>query len=263
MIGPIRKYPRTPHLEGSRLQPGDEDLAVESTAVIVGESLVIEEKIDGSNAAIRFDEGGVPSVQSRGHYLTGGARERQFDLLKTWTMVHRDSLFKALGSRHILYGEWVYAKHTIYYDFLPHYFLEFDILDLETETFLSTDRRRALLDGLPIRSVPVLFRGTVSEPAELSAMIRPTAFRTEAWARTLEQTAYQHGLDLERLRRETDPSPLSEGLYIKREANGRVLSRHKFVRDSFLSVVAEANSHWASRPICPNALAPGVDIFAP
>ena len=23
----IRKYPRTPHIEGSRLQPGDEDLS--------------------------------------------------------------------------------------------------------------------------------------------------------------------------------------------------------------------------------------------
>ena len=26
MLEPIHKYPRTPHLEGSRLQPGDEDL---------------------------------------------------------------------------------------------------------------------------------------------------------------------------------------------------------------------------------------------
>lgn len=32
-------------------------------------------------------------------------------------------LFKVLGNRHILYGEWLYAKHSVYYDNLPHYFL--------------------------------------------------------------------------------------------------------------------------------------------
>src|SRR5205807_2014548 len=33
----------------------------------------------------------------------------------------------ALTDRYILYGEWLYAKHTVFYTDLPHYFLEFDI----------------------------------------------------------------------------------------------------------------------------------------
>jgi hypothetical protein len=37
-----------------------------------------------------------------------------------------------------MYGEWVYAKHTVFYDKLPHYFLEFDILETKTGAFLST-----------------------------------------------------------------------------------------------------------------------------
>ena len=41
----LRKYPRTPHLEGSRLQPGDEDLSQIRFKEIAGRHLVIEEKL--------------------------------------------------------------------------------------------------------------------------------------------------------------------------------------------------------------------------
>ncbi len=45
----ILKYPRTPHLEGSRLQPGDEDLSQIRFSEIAGRHLVVEEKCDGAN----------------------------------------------------------------------------------------------------------------------------------------------------------------------------------------------------------------------
>ena len=41
----MRKYPRTPHIEGSRLQPGDEDLASVPFAAVAGRPLVVEELI--------------------------------------------------------------------------------------------------------------------------------------------------------------------------------------------------------------------------
>jgi len=33
------------------------------------------------------------------------------------------------------------------------------------------------------------------------------------------------------------------------------------VRHSFLNSIAASGSHWADRPIVPNGLAPGVDLF--
>ena len=45
---PILKYPRTPHITGSRIQPGDEDLKEVGREVLAGRALVIEEKLDGS-----------------------------------------------------------------------------------------------------------------------------------------------------------------------------------------------------------------------
>ncbi|HST86918.1 MAG TPA: RNA ligase family protein, partial [Ktedonobacterales bacterium] len=125
----IYKYPRTRHVEGSGLQPGDEDLAVAPFAALAGRHLVVEEKMDGANSAISFTPEGRLLLQSRGHYLAGGPRERQFDLFKRWASRYAGELWEALGSRYVLYGEWLYAKHTIYYTDLPHYFLEFDALD--------------------------------------------------------------------------------------------------------------------------------------
>ena len=123
----LKKYPRTPHLTGSKLQVGDEDLSQVSFSELEGKYVVAEEKCDGANSAISFDEKGEMYLQSRGHYLTGGYRERHYNLLKQWANVHRDVFFQVLGSRYIMYGEWMYAKHSVYYDALPHYFLEFDI----------------------------------------------------------------------------------------------------------------------------------------
>jgi len=51
------------------------------------------------------------------------------------------------------------------------------------------------------------------------------------------------------------------GLYVKVEADGRVLERYKLLRASFLDTVAQSGSHWLDRPIVPNQLRPGVDLF--
>ncbi len=85
----ICKYPRTRHLEGSRLQPGDQDLEQVAWPSLADRHLVIEEKVDGANAGISFTAGGELRLQSRGHYLEGGGRERHFALFKTWAARHR------------------------------------------------------------------------------------------------------------------------------------------------------------------------------
>ena len=258
----LLKYPRTPHLEGSRSQPGDEDLECYPYHTLHGCHLVIEEKIDGANAAISFDTEGAMLLQSRGHYLTGGPRERHFALFKTWAQCHRTSLWERLGTRYIMYGEWLYAKHTIFYDALPHYFLEFDLLDRESARFLSTERRQEVLGGSPVHSVPILHTGPAPRAAALPDLIGHSLYKSPRWRETLAQAARELGLNLDRCLRETDSSPLSEGLYVKWEQHGEVRGRFKYVRASFLTSVAQSESHWQSRPILPNRLAAGVDIYS-
>jgi hypothetical protein len=259
----IRKYPRTPHLEGSRPQPGDEDLDVVPAGTLAGKHVVVEEKLDGANVGISVAGDGRLRLQSRGHYLTGGPRERQFDLLKTWAACHQDALASVLGTRYTLYGEWLYARHTVFYDALPHYFHEFDVLDLVNDAFLSTERRRQLLAGLPIVGVPVLFEGAFPGLPALRKTIVPSRYKSPNWQERLAETALTLGLDPLTVARETDPSSEMEGLYLKVEQDGRVVERYKLVRSTFLTAILDSGSHWLDRPLVPNQLRAGVDLYGP
>lgn len=260
----LRKYPRTHHLQGSRLQPGDEDLSQIPFSQIAGKTIVVEEKIDGANTAISFSPQGELLLQSRGHYLTSGYRERHYNLMKLWANVHRDAFWQVLGCRYILYGEWMYAKHTVYYDRLPHYFLEFDIWDREEGCFLDTPRRHELIKELPVASVPVLKTGSFRSLEELLKLLGHSNYISGAPFDALRADCEKLGLDADRAIRETDPTGLMEGLYIKVEEGGQVIDRMKFVRSGFYQKVQESDSHWLERPIIPNHLAIShEDLFAP
>ena len=263
MTSRIRKYPRTAHLQGSRLQPGDEDLASVPFGSLAGRHVVVEEKMDGANAAISLDPDGRLLLQSRGHYLTGGPRERHFDPFKQWASAHAGILWEALGARYVLYGEWLYAKHTIYYDRLPHYFLEFDILDTEHDRFLDTPRRLALLAGTPVRSVLVLHAGVLDDPRALGRLLGRSRFIGPRHLERLRGRCEELGIDQERALAETDADAAMEGLYLKVEEGGVVRERYKYVRASFLTTVVQSESHWLDRPIVPNDLLPGVDLWDP
>ena len=250
----IIKYPRTPHLQGSRLQPGDEDLSQRPFSDLVGKHVVLEEKIDGANSAISFAENGELRLQSRGHFLTGGYRERHYDLLKQWAAVQQEKLYKVLGSRYIMYGEWMYAKHSIYYDLLPHYFMEFDVLDRERGGFLDTPSRHELLKDLPICHVPVLASGVFKSMNEILKYLGDSQYISPQHIKHLREDTERLGLDADQICRETDAARTMEGVYIKVEENGEVVDRMKFVRASFLQTVETPQTQWLDRPILPNRI---------
>ena len=258
----IYKYPRTRHIEGSRLQVGDmaDDKPIKD---LKGQCLIVEEKLDGANSAVSFDADGNLLLQSRGHYLTGGGRERHFALLKTWAAAHAHVLHPVLGYRFVMYGEWMYAKHTVFYDRLPHYFMEFDVLDRDNGTFLSTVARRSLLTGLPIMPVPVVHEGEITSVDHLNSMTRPTPYKSVDWRDALVVAAERSGSRSDMVDQQTEDSDLAEGLYLKQEDADHVQDRFKFVRADFQQAIEAADGHWHDRPILPNTLADGIDIFAP
>ncbi len=257
---PLLKYPRTRHLVGSRLQPGDEDLDAVPMSDLHGQHVVIEEKMDGANCGVSFGDDAGLLLQSRGHYLMGGPRERQFDLLKQWAGALVDQLFDRLGGRYVMYGEWLYAKHTVYYDALPHYFMEFDVLDTDSGDFLDTPRRAALLEGISVNPVKVLFAGEFPGEDALRALIGPSYFITDEAPARLREDVARLGWDVDRAVRQTDLLGVMEGLYLKVEEDGVVADRYKFVRSEFLQIVT-ADGHWQDRPLVPNRLMRGAELF--
>lgn len=158
----------------------------------------------------------------------------------------------------------MYAKHTVYYDALPHYFLEFDILDRETGTFLDTRRRREMLAGAPVASVPVLAEGSFQRQEDLLRYLGPSRYITPQHLEHLRESARKLQLDEARAIHETDLSLDMEGLYLKVEEDGIVSQRLKFVRAAFYQAVERSDSHWQERPILPNRLAiPAESLFLP
>lgn len=252
---------------GSRLQPGDSDLGQVPWAELAGRNLVVEEKLDGANAGISFDSHGRMYLQSRGHYLVGGPRERHFEQLKAWAAAHHHALWDAIGDTYILYGELLSAKHTCFYDDLPHLFFEFDIYDRAAGIFLDTASRRAVLAGSPVISVPVLHQGPLTHLKELTGLVRASLYKTPGWRDRLAALAAGAGQDPARVAAETDSSDLAEGLYIKVEAGGQVAGRYKWVRTDFTNTISDPQgapaSHWLDRPHLPNLLADGVDLYSP
>lgn len=258
------RYPRTPHLEGSRLQEGDHGHDHVPYRDLRGLRLVVEEKLDGANTGISFSPAGDLLLQSRGHYLVGGGRERQFNFIKAWAQAHAGWLLQRLEDRYVMYGETLSKKHSVFYDALPHHFFEFDVLDRRTGAFLPTAARRELLAGGPVLSVPVLYDGLApARLADLKALLRPSLAKTARWRDAFEAIVRREGLDLALAWRQCDKSDLSEGLYIKVEADGRTLGRYKWVRADFVQAILAADKHHSEQPYVPNQLAPGVDLYAP
>lgn len=259
----ILRFPRTRHLEGSRIQEKDSK-AVQILSELKGVKAFIEEKVDGANSAISFTDGAELLLQSRGHYLQGGAREKQFALMHQWAIAHEDALLQRLEDRFVMYGEWSYAKHSIFYDQLPHYFHEFDIWDRKECHFLSTPRRHALLAGMPVLSVPVLYAGEMPTESQLVwKLVKPSLAKGKEWRAAFEKAVSKKNLDKSLCWKQTDKDDRAEGLYIKVEDDEKVLGRFKLVRENFTQTILDSESHHSKRPIIPNGLMNGVDLYSP
>lgn len=261
---PLLRYPRTLHVEGSRLQAGDDACDQVPLHELAGRWAVIEEKIDGANAGLSFSPLAELLLQSRGHYLLEGAVDRQFRPFVTWARAHEDRLLERLEDRFVMYGEWAYAKHSVFYDRLPHLFHEFDIYERSTGQFLSTARRRELLAGLPVLSVPVLYEGPLPGRGDmLWGLVRHSLAKSAVWKHAFEETVAREGLPLELTWKQTDVSDKAEGLYIKLEEAGQVVGRYKLVRQDFVQTILDSGTHHKRRPIVPNGLAQGVELYLP
>lgn len=250
----IYKYPKTYHLEGSGLQLSKKTKDKIPFKAIAFRNIIVEEKMDGTSVAISFDDTEEMLLQSRGYFLTGGKREQHFSLFKQWAHTLSHKLYSVLGTQYILYGEWLYAKHTVFYNWLPHYFLEYDVLDIQTQQFLDTPSRQKLLQNLEIISVPILYSGKLNKINELTCLIKKSNYIKEGYLEQLKSLCQSNKLDLERTLKETDCTNLMEGLYIKLEENGIVKGRYKYIRNDFITTILNAQVHWLDRVIIPNQL---------
>jgi hypothetical protein len=221
------KSPRTPHLIGSGLRPGDDHIDFQD---IVGKHVVLEEKVDGSETSFHFDEDLNLVVRERANALDinkrGGA-EKHFDTLKDFLLIMQDDLYDVIDTRYLVYGMWCLAVHEIEYDRLPHYFLEFDVQDKSTSEFLSTKHRKELLAPLQLKSVAILYEGLAHADKHPSSFVGASNY---------------------------GPS-MMEGVYGKVEDDDFVTGRFKWIRPEFIQSIIDRGQHWKAAGLRKNRIA--------
>ncbi len=227
----IHKFPRTRHLLNLGAATRDDLILTSSDSAAFltpsdGVTITLEEKVDGANMGISIDPNTLAfRVQNRSHYVNSKSHE-QFRKLDAWLNRHSEDLRAIIEPGiSILFGEWLFAQHSVPYTRLPDTFLVFDLYDVRENQFSSRAILAEKVAGTSLHQVPVVeppLRGLSAE----SLMILATGTRSKFY------------------------DGLVEGIYIRREKNGVVIDRAKVVRNDFIS----GNEHWGKGNIKQNGV---------
>lgn len=141
-------------------------------------SVLVEEKLDGSQVGVASaGDGEVPIVRNKNHILVKGYgrkntnAKRQYAPLWNWVYEHADrfaALTEACGELCGVYGEWLYAEHTLRYNLAPDDFIAYQIYQPSLGAFVDAYRTRDLL-GAAGFAQPELLATNVASYAQLEA----------------------------------------------------------------------------------------------
>ncbi len=199
---------------------GKHFLSDAETNRLLGGNVVITEKCDGANTAIIKHKGQF-RLQKRGSLVDVGEHP-QFNMFKAWSQINYEKLNK-IPDNIVLYGEWMWAKHTIPYDKLPDWFLAFALYNKETNSYEHRDDLVRLCDDVGLYYVPEVYRGFGPNKDQLFDLIPKTA---------------------------TYGSSPAEGVVVW---NYKANMRGKVVREQFQKAMDE-DDHWTKGPLIKNKL---------
>lgn len=139
------KYPRTFHLPNSPGRTND-DRVLGSVDNFIDTEIVVTVKMDGENTTIYNDYVHARSIDGMDaedkHWVKNLQSQIGYNIPDGWRVC----------------GENLWAKHSIYYQNLPSYFLMFSIWD-DNNVCLDWDTTKEWAELLGLNMVPELFRG--------------------------------------------------------------------------------------------------------
>lgn len=217
------KFPSTPYLYSPANQKIREDkvLSEKEAEWFLSNRIVVEEKIDGANLGISFDSNGVLQLQNRGHYLYT-PYIGQWKPLERWLKSRFQSLFDILVDDYIIFGEWCYYTHSIYYNSLPDWFIGFDVFDKNRNIFLSVKERNDILARADLPIVPYISEGYFNKES-LDTILKKSTYGDER----------------------------CEGLYLRINDSKQLIKRAKYVRSDFSQSIEK---HWTKKKVQKNKL---------
>jgi len=216
----FRKYEKTFRILVPQIDiKGKHYLSKKECQQLLNGKVTITEKMDGANVGIvRYRD--TFHLQKRGS-LVGDSEHAQFNFFKAWSYQNYDKIMQ-IPKGTVLYGELMYAKHTIFYDRLPDYFLAFAWLNKGSNRYYKWDEMKTLCDNIGFHTVPLLHQGYVDR-MELFDMIPDVS---------------NYG------------STMAEGIVVWNHKKGM---RGKVVRSEFQKFM-DNEGHWMNRPVTPNEI---------
>ncbi len=213
----FRKYERTFRIKIPEFDISSKHfLSHEDTQKLLTGKVTVEEKIDGANVGIIITHKPQQpyTLQKRGS-LVDTSEHPQFNRFKAWANERYDQ-WLTMPKNYIIYGEFMWATHHLFYDQLPDWFICFDIFDKSKQIYISREERENFCDKNNIQIAPLLFYGNLTK-SDLLPLIQQSKYSSTNQA---------------------------EGLVIK---NNRKQMRGKLVRPEFIKEISEDGTHWTTK----------------
>lgn len=139
----------------------------------IGDHIVVQEKIDGANFSIRYDE--------ETDTIKAFSRKRVLDFCNNlrgaweWSQkLNKELVKEVLGTNLILFAEWL-VPHTIVYpkDKYQNAYC-YDVYDTEAERYLEQDKVKDIVNHLGLTYVPVFYDGEFQSWEHLKQFVGKT-----------------------------------------------------------------------------------------
>jgi len=166
-------YPRIPHLVDGRGTSDDVVLDPLDVAGLLGQPVLVEEKVDGANVMLWVDDGRIDAALRSGP----GAMDRagQLGPLRAWVSSNDQALREVLDGGTVLYAEWLLLTHSSAYDRLPSYLVALDLWR-PAVGFLPVAERDAACAAAGLATPPHVWTGVAGSVANVERLIGPSAW---------------------------------------------------------------------------------------
>jgi len=128
-----KAYGSIAHLPKSRLGPGDHKLTDGQTRILTEkardkhDTIIVQEKLDGSNVAVANHEGQILAL-TRAGYLATTSRFEQHHLWAEWVRRNETRFAAILQPGERVCGEWLAQAHGTRYELETEPFVAFDLM---------------------------------------------------------------------------------------------------------------------------------------
>jgi len=158
MTNEIPKMPSMKHLPWSQEEARQQKWLSKKEAreMFEGREIVIMEKMDGANACMTSDK-----IYARSH--SGEPHREEWDYLKKR---HREKYMHNIHEEMAIFGEYLYARHSIKYEELPRYFLAFGVYHKPSGRWLSWDSTKKVARAAGVPTAPVIEKTIIGEKDE-------------------------------------------------------------------------------------------------